>query len=726
MLKKDIKILFLLLFSFFTFERNFLFAKCLFDNCDQKDNSSLQINKKKKFLLSKQSLENLGLKKKNIYSKEKINSFQILEKEIFNLDQIFSTLLISNQSITSSNSGNLSYEIESDSQYFEGDIFYAQGNVKVLLPNGILTADKISYDKSKKLFIAYKNLNFKKGEQFFKADYLEYDFLNNSGYIKNVYGIIDFRSIQKDLRIGYKAVKNNVCKKELLDLNDLPSEVEFLSSSNERYKNIIGLKKLKLDFSTIKNWRFKSKRIDLKEKKWHADLIDFTNDPYNKPQLIIKSKNFVGEIIDGYTKFTSNSASINFEDKITLPIIGKRTITDEESQLRWGIGNDYGVRDGIYILRNFNSIEFNDNFSLDLQPYFLIQRALEGKSNSFREKGSTIFSDNVEKNIKVSDYFALNSKFEGNFYNWNLNLNSKLKTFNTDNFYDAFSSELSLGRNLYSYTSDLNKNEPYCDQNLLAKEYDNLSVNLGLYSKFDKGDIYSSFGTKLLGKYKFKKDNLNKSYSLVFDYGQYQAKSKNISNNNNYLKKLDRYGLITSLTHVYRILEFNKDVDYIYPQNKYSPSKPQQGLFLNAKIGSGFYEYSDNTNQSFISLSLGPSFTYGNLKRNYLDYTNISIFPEFIIKNGESPFVFDDFNNDSRIKFNLSQQLFGPLILGVQGDYNINTNSSGYLKFQNKKISLDISRRAYSLGLSYSENNKSILLGFEIFNFGDSNFRKDF
>ena len=48
---------------------------------------------------------------------------------------------------------------------------------------------------------------------------------------------------------------------------------------------------------------------------------------------------------------------------------------------------------------------------------------------------------------------------------------------------------------------------------------------------------------------------------------------------------------------------------------------------------------------------VGPSYTYGALKKNFLDYKKISIYPELILKSGESPFVFANFNEDSRIKF---------------------------------------------------------------------------
>ena len=52
-------------------------------------------------------------------------------------------------------------------------------------------------------------------------------------------------------------------------------------------------------------------------------MVDFTNDPYNKPQLIVRSKDFTGEINDGKTKLISNKTSIIFEDKLSIPQLGK-------------------------------------------------------------------------------------------------------------------------------------------------------------------------------------------------------------------------------------------------------------------------------------------------------------------------------------------------------------------------------------------------------------------
>ena len=83
--------------------------------------------------------------------------------------------------------------------------------------------------------------------------------------------------------------------------------------------------------------------------------------------------------------------------------------------------------------------------------------------------------------------------------------------------------------------------------------------------------------------------------------------------------------------------------------------------------------------------------------------------------------MFDDFGESSRILFAIKQQIYGPLLVSFSTSYNINSNSKNYGVFENKKLSLGVSRRAYSLDLVYDEDQKSIGLEFKIFNFGYNN-----
>ena len=61
------------------------------------------------------------------------------------------------------------------------------------------------------------------------------------------------------------------------------------------------------------------------------------------------------------------------------------------------------------------------------------------------------------------------------------------------------------------------------------------------------------------------------------------------------------------------------------------------------------------------------------------------------------------------------------MLLSFSTSYNVNSDSKDYGVFENKKISLGVSRRAYTFDLLYDEDQKSIGLEFKIFNFGYNN-----
>ena len=715
------KIGFLLVYFFLLFDIDPLFSKCNNVFCSE---NRISFNKENKLSLKEINEKNFSKKSLKIFSKK---LFSIPINEVVQLDKLFSNILLSrNEDQIAKDNSNFSYEIEADSQYIENEIYYAEGDVIIFLDEGKLKADKISYDSLNKVFKAYSNIIFKKGNQFFKANYLEFDFLNNKGFIDNVFGILDAKTINKDFNFYKKNSIYDSCDQRDINLIDNPAEVGLLKSSNKRFKNALKVRNINLDFSEIKKWKFKTKKINLNKDKWISNEIDFSNDPFNKTQFIIRSKNFVGEFIGDNIKIISQSNFIIFDDKLTVPI-GKRTIDtidDEIRLIKWGIGYQNDFRDGLYILRNFETINNGDNFSLDLKPYFLLQRAIEGESDSFRDKYSNVISKKVKKQIDFADYFALNSKLNGRFLNWDLNINADLKTFNYKNFYDAFSIDLNLLKNIYRYSNNtVAKVDGECEINKNINYSEEKSLDFGLYSLFEKNDIYFAYGGKLIGKYDYVSNHLFSDFSYIFDFGDYQGVG---SNDSSELVSLLRYGANITLNNDFKIINL-KDKNLIFnPNFKHTSKIPNQGLFLKTKFAFGLYEYSNNKAQSITSLSFGPSFIFGNLKNKFLDYTEITVLPEFISKKGNSPFKFDDFNNDSRIKFLFKQQLIGPFIFGFESEYNINNNSSNYGDLSNRKFFFQVERRAYSFGLIFEEVDKQIFIGFNLFDFSNINFDKKF
>ena len=87
------------------------------------------------------------------------------------------------------------------------------------------------------------------------------------------------------------------------------------------------------------------------------------------------------------------------------------------------------------------------------------------------------------------------------------------------------------------------------------------------------------------------------------------------------------------------------------------------------------------------------------------------------MKNGSSPFSFDDINKTSRIRFDLEQQIYGPLVFNFLSSLNLDSNHEGYGSFSESSFGLDINRRAYKIGILYKPDDQSLGLMFKIFNF---------
>jgi len=648
---------------------------------------------------------------KNSYKSEKeITDFnKILLKERDNFHELFATVFLENEF---DGEKKLLIDIESDIQSTIGNILTAEGNVIISSNDLILKADKVIYDKDQKLFFAEGNVIFKKNNQYLQANILEFNFQTKKGFLEEAYGLMDFANLDQDLNINSQKripIKNSSENKDLINL---PSQVELLGSQNLRLKSKLNSSSIDFDFATIQQWRFKSKKITIEDQILKSNLIFFTNDPFNPAQFVIKSKNFSGEIINDKSVFKSSSTTLILDNKIFLPA-GSRRIAERNEYLRWGIGYDATDKDGLYILRNFNPIYIGDNFDLDFTPQFLLQRAIIGETNSFRLKDSSVTSKNItNSNIEISDYFSLNTTLSGEINKWDLLLKADLKTFNTDRFYDALSTDLNLTKNIFTKEINSLMYGPEIGQN--DNFYSKLTLDLGLYAAFEKEDIYTALGSKLISNYSSSNFELDKNYDLILDLGTYQGKSLA---DDTELISLDRYGLITSLEHKYKL--FGKiSEDKLTRDYKNSPEIVNEGLHLKTKLGYGIYQYNNGKGQSILTAGIGPEFVRGQLKNKFLDYTSLSIFPEYIFKKGSSPFKFDDFNSSARIVLSLKQQLIGPLILGLETNYNIDTKSSGYGSFENKNLSLGISRRAYAAEFVYDQDNKSVAFQFKVFNFG--------
>jgi len=612
---------------------------------------------------------------------------------------------------------NYYVDINSDIQYREKGVFYAEGNAIINFYDALLKGDLITYDLENKLLTVVGNVIFKKGEQYFEASKLYFDLKQDNGYINDIYGVLDNKTFLNDFKIEID--RNN---RKVIDQNYELNQPTNLSIAEEglvkhfKDNNLSNLNSLDFKQSQISKLRYKSEKLTYNSGTLEAKEIFFTNDVYNEPQFVFLSKNFSAEIVDDQLKLISRNSWITLDNKLTIPI-GRRSLFEGDSFIKSGIGADFKDKDGYYLSRGFYPRKLFNDYSFQLTPHFLIQRLLKGSTNSFVEKNSSVFSERVESDVKFSDYFALDLNIKGEKNDWLFDSNIQLNSFNTERLGDSLRTNLTLTKQIKLDSKNVySENNQKLFSNLLDFKFYNL-YREKIVKDFATEDIYFGSGFNISNKKAWIINDKNSNLSLIYDIGHFKSKSSKRDE----FKDLFRNTFFAEYNYQFPLWKkkyLDKTIDKSY---RYSPQVISQSLNWFTELQSGIFLYSDSSNQSVLSFNTGPVLTYGSFKEKFLDFTKIGVLYSYVFKGGESPFSFDNIDDDPRIKFNLQQQIYGPLVLSFETILNLNNGI-----YSNFKYGLDLKRRAYSLGAFYNSSDESLGVRFNIFNFDYSGLNKKF
>jgi len=572
--------------------------------------------------------------------------------------------------------------IQSDKQYEISDVIYAEGNVSVSYRGKLLKADNLIYDKLNKKIEAKGNITLILGDQFFIASQLEYSFISEKGYLLDVKGNINTNNLIDDLSSNFSS-----------------SDSEKIVSSFElKQKEVINTPNL------VKNWLFFTDKMTIDGDKWKSKKAIFSNDLLELKQVKLVINALEVFPIDEKLRFKSSLNYLILEEKISIPFwLGSREYDFNKLQTanRWNLGYENLDKDGYFIGRKFNSINITDDFVLDLEPQFLIQRSLKGNTKSFVNKGESITSEKVKKNASFNDYFALKSQIKGRINNWDLEIDKNLNSFDFDKFSDAF-----------RFKTKLNK-----EINFLDTKWDKSFY--GIYRErvwngsLGEAEIYSGYGSKLQKENNWIVNGIEKKESLSLGLANITAEALSTKNLVTNLKG----SLFYSLDQKFPIFiqkPKNKSIDISY---RYIPQPVTKGLSLKTRLEALYSFYENGAHQEYIGFGFGPELILGNFKKNTFDYTRITISPFYKFKNGDSVFKFDQISDKFTLDIGFDQQIFGPIILKNNGTVNLDSDSNDYGKFINSKISLNWKKRSYQFGIFYQPHNQAGGISYELFGF---------
>ena len=574
--------------------------------------------------------------------------------------------------------------IQSDKQSEIDDVIYAEGDVSVSFRGNILKADNITYQKVNKKITASGNIALLYGKQIFRASRLEYDFTSEKGYLLEVKGFINTNTLMNDLSSNF----NLSDAKKLDSLVDLKKK-EVLNTPGK-----------------VDNWVLSADKMTIDGNKWKSEKAILTNDLLELKQLklAINSLQIISEAEK--LRFKSSINYLIFEENVAIPFwLGDKTLTKSGEPIEveniWNIGYDNLDKDGYFIGRKFTPIDISDDFVLNLEPQFLIQRSLKGYTKSFVKKDESITSEKVKRNIGFEDYFAVKSQIKGEIYDWDLKIDKNLNSLDINKFSDAF-----------RLKAKLNKEINFLDSKWEKSFY-------GIYRErvwngtVGESEIYSGYGSKLQKENTWVVNDIKKKEILSLGLANIRAEALNTKN----LETSPKGNLFYSLDQNFPISNKqpkNKSIDISY---KYIPEPITKGLSINTRLEASYSFYENGNHHEYLGLGIGPELIIGNFKNKTFDYTRLNLFPFYKFKRGESVFKFDHNFDKLTLNIGFDQQLYGPLIIKSIGTLNLTNDSADYGKFIDSKVSLNWKKRSYEIGVFYQPHNQAGGLSFSLFGF---------
>ena len=581
---------------------------------------------------------------------------------------------------TNENSNQSSIEIEATEQIENKDKFIAKGDVVIKKNGAVLLTDYIEYDKSTKFLKSRGNIKFFNKNQIFTSDYFEYDFSDKSGFIENIFGVIDLETFSDDINLR----KDNI--------SDTKNSIDRLANSRLGERNPIGLsfksknanssllnfKNLNTSEKRIEKWRFKSQNIKINDSLLSSKKIIFTNDAFNPPQLKLVAHNVYSEYKKNKKIFVINRTTLVLDQKVSLPLGSSKLGNQETINLSIGIDNE--DKDGLFISRTSDIFKFK-NLDFKFIPELYLQRIFKDETHSFREKGSSITSPKVKNQITLLDYFGGEVLINGEIKSYGINSRSSVNSLDINKLNESIRSSITLSKNLK------NKNLKNLELNYFASYREEIDTG---YTGIQ--EIYNGYGISLknTSNKSHKKSNWSSNQNLSL--GKFKAK-----NHQGNLAKHTRMSFGGNISNEYTIWKSKKKEIYIDDSYKFIPDILKNELNLVSDLKLGMNNYGDYGSQNFIRFTFGPALTLGNYRKNFFDYTSLETFLEITSKSGPSPFKFDDINDDLKIYLNLNQQIIKSLSLGMSSHLNIDKDSDKFKKFINTKYSLNWNRRAYNI-----------------------------
>ena len=164
------------------------------------------------------------------------------------------------------------------------------------------------------------------------------------------------------------------------------------------------------------------------------DRMAFSNDPFTPAQAWMDSEDVVATLLpSGDTQIRAGRNHLIVEESLSVPVTRSTKIKKQEKiDNRWLLGIDKEDRDGYYGGYNFIR-QIGEKGVLTVQPQFLIQRAIDGSTDSYPLPGQSADDPPQRQSATAGDLFGLRASLRGEVGGFSSDATVDISTFNPDN-----------------------------------------------------------------------------------------------------------------------------------------------------------------------------------------------------------------------------------------------------------------------------------------------------
>ncbi|MEM9903831.1 MAG: DUF3769 domain-containing protein [Cyanobacteria bacterium P01_D01_bin.44] len=566
-------------------------------------------------------------------------------------------------------------------------VLTARGNVSLLLNGSVLQAEKVWINLLNRYALAEGGVLLTRGAQVVRGQRAEYNFVQQAGVIFEAKGELFLPALTDDLSdplsrpITSRSVFDPLNPDRDLEGVRSAGGIEISSSPRPLFPGATG---------GVRRLRFEADQLQFDADVWRAQAVRFTNDPFSPPELEFRADEVtLTAISPEQDLLTTSRARIVFDQGFSLPLVRSRYYlsrgnvdSDDVTPFPAIFGIDDTDRGGLFVESRV-PVSQTPNFSLELVPQYFIGEALSS--------GETFSPDVFGLGANLSAQLGPNTIIEGDAELTGLALDDI-----TDNLRVNLQGRQALGSHLlfldYSYRDRL------------------FNGSLGFQ------DVRSSLGAVLVSPIIPLNDSglrLNYQASAQLITAETDRSDLLGTSPTDDLITLGRFQGSARLAQGWTLWR-GKPLPATQTEGlRYTPTPIVPQASLRASLQGVATYYTSGDLQELLTGDIRIDAQFGHLSKPFFDYTRLNLgYSQRFVGEAESPFRFDRSVDRRILSFGLTQQIYGPLLLGFQTSINLDNNEA-----VNTEFIAEYSRRTYGILVRYSPTRETGSIGFRLSDF---------